>query len=81
MILCTVTHIILLTLHYSSGEKYPRAKGNFVLRVQDYEVWKLLRRDRRHRISLVLICIRLCRLHIGKDSNYVYILLTVFQSR
>lgn len=24
---------------------YPKAKGNFVLHIQDFEVWKISRRD------------------------------------
>lgn len=39
-----------------------------------------LRRDKRHLVVPVLICNRLARLHIGKESHYVHILLTVFQS-
>ena len=39
-----------------------------------------IRRGKRHRIDLALICIRLNRLHIGEGSHYVHILLTVFQS-
>lgn len=52
-------------------------RGNFVLLSKISKSGKFLSSGKRHRIRLAVICIRLVRLHIGKESNYVHILLKV----
>ena len=73
-------HFILLYLRYSSGEKAPRVKGNFVLLSLNTKSGIFQCSGKRHRVDLVLICIPLRRSAYRQGFKLCPYTAKVFQS-